>query len=65
MGQGGAEKKCFLFKMSTKGQGSRVDLVNRMNIFGNGDLKDSWIHFDHTHQVEGWSTMSCSVYDSR
>ena len=51
--QGGAEEKCFLFKMSTKGQGSGVDLINRMNQFENGDLKDSWIHFDHTHQVEG------------
>ena len=64
-GQGNEEDKCFIFKMSTKGQGSGVDLVNRMNRSGEGDLKHSWVHFDHTHRVEGWATMSCSVYDPR
>lgn len=64
-GQGSENEKCFIFKMSTKGRGSGVDLVNRMNIYGDGDLKNSWIHFDYTHRVDGWATMSCSVYDTR
>lgn len=64
-GQGKENEKCYIFKMSTKGRGSGVDLVNRMHHTGDGDLKDSWIHFDYTHRVEGWATMSCSVYDSR
>ena len=64
-GQGKAKEKCFLFNMSTKGPSSGVDLVNRMRRIGFGDLKNAWLHFDHTHRVEGWATMSCSVYDPR
>lgn len=64
-GQGASSEKCYLFKMSTKGRGSGVDLVNRMRRGGIGDLHDSWVHFDHTHRVDGWATMSCSVYDTR
>ena len=37
-GQGQAIDKCFLFKMSTKGPSSGVDLVNRMQRNGHGDL---------------------------
>ena len=62
-GQGGPKDKCFLFKMSTKGPASGVELVNRMRRRGTGDLKSAWVHFDHTHWIEGWATMSCSVYD--
>ena len=51
--------------MSTKGRGSGVDLVNQMRRDGMGDLHDSWVHFDHTHRVDGWATMSCLVYDPR
>ena len=64
-GQGGANDKCFLFKMSTKGPGSGVDLVNRMRRTGKGDLCRAWVHFDHTHCVEGWAMMSCSIKDHR
>ena len=62
-GQGGANEKCFLFKMSTKGPASGVELVNRMRRKGAGDLQSAWVHFDHTHRIDGWATMSCSVYD--
>ena len=64
-GQGGPSDKCFLFKMSTKGPGSGVDLVNRMRQKKQGDLCAAWVHFDHTHRIDGWATMSCSVYDPR
>lgn len=64
-GQGGVGEKCYLFKMSTKGPASGVDLVNRMRQTGTGDLRNAWVHFDHTHRIEGWATMSCSVYDPR
>lgn len=64
-GQGALHEKCFIFKMSTKGRGSGVDLVNKMRRTGTGYLKHSWVHFDYTHRVAGWATMSCSVYDPR
>ena len=62
-GQGGADEKCYLFKMSTKGPAWGVDLVNSMRRAGTGDLRHAWVHFDHTHRIDGWSTMSCLVYD--
>ena len=65
LGQANEEDKCFLFKMSTKGQGLGVDWVNRMNHSREGYPKDSWIHFDYTHRVKGWAIMSCFVYDPR
>ncbi len=64
-GQGGLKEKCYLFKMSTKGPASGVDLVNRMRRTGTGDLRNAWVHFDHTHRIDGWATMSCTVYDPR
>lgn len=64
-GQGTPEEKCFVFKMSTSGPASGVDLVNRMRRSGDGDLSKSWVLFDHTHRVYGWSTMACHVYDPR
>ena len=65
VGQGGPNDKCFLFKMSTKGPGSGVDLVNRMCKKKQGGLSAARVHLDHTHRIDGWSTMSCSVYDPR
>ena len=63
-GQGDNSEPCFVFKMSTTGIGSGVDLVNCMQQNGSGDLKTSWIHFDHTHRVEdGWVTLGCHVYN--
>ena len=64
-GQGGPNEKCYIFKMSTKGPGSGVDLVNRMRQTAEADLSAAWVHFDYTHRIEGWATMSCSVYDPR
>ncbi len=65
LGQGGPSDKCYIFKMSTKGPGSGVDLVNRMRCTREGDLSPAWVHFDFTHRIDGWATMSCSVYDPR
>ena len=28
-----------------------------------GDLKDTWIMFDHVKRVKHWTTMTCHVYD--
>ena len=64
-GQGGMADKCYVFKMSTKGPTSGVDLVNRMRQIGQGDLCNAWVYFDYTHRINGWATMSCLVYDPR
>lgn len=64
-GQGLSHERCFVFKMSTKGPASGVDLVSRMQRTSNGDLRNAWIQFDHTRRVLGWSTMACHVYDPR
>ena len=63
--QGSPTDPCFVFKMSTTtGIGSGVDLVNRMRRRELGDLKSSWVHFDHTHRVRGgWVTLGCHVYN--
>ena len=50
-----------VFKMSVRGLGSGVDLINRMRPGGN--LQEMWVHFDHVHRVFGWPTMSAHVYD--
>jgi hypothetical protein len=47
--------------MSTKGEGSGVDLVARMQ--PRGDLQGAWLMFDHCKHVLGWTTMACHVYD--
>lgn len=64
-GQGRPNEKCYIFKMSTKGPGSGVDIVNRMRRGLQRDLSAAWVHFDFTHRIDGWATMSCSVYDPR
>ena len=51
--------------MSTKGPASGVDLVNRMQHAGTSDLCHAWVHFDHTHCIDVWATISCYVYDPR
>ena len=56
-------KRCHLFKMSTAGPGSGVELVNRMRRDGKGDLRKSWVCFDHVRRVVGWTTMAAHVYD--
>lgn len=62
-GQGEPDDKCFIFKMSTKGPRSGVDIVNQMRRDGQGDLNAAWVHFDYTHRIDAWATLSCSVYD--
>ena len=64
-GQGKEGEKCFVFKMSTVGPSSGVDLVNRMRRTGTGDLRYAWIQFDHMRRVMDWVTMGCHVYDPR
>ena len=64
-GQGSEDEKCFVFKMSTIGPASGVDLVNRMRRGGTGDLRFSWVQFDHTRRIMDWVTMACHVYDPR
>ena len=53
--------KSWLFKMSTTGGGSSVDLVKRMQ--RGEDLQNSWIMFDHVNRVKHWTTMACHVYE--
>ena len=60
-GQLGREHQAHVFKMSTKGPGSGLDLINRMRPGGN--LQEMWVRFDHVHRVPGWPTMSAHVYD--
>ena len=55
-GQGTDTNKVFVFKMSEMGPGSRVDLVNCMQL--GGDLQDAWIMFDHVKRVRGWTTVA-------
>ena len=47
-GHGGPRDKCYIFKMSTRGPGSGVDLVNRMQRTSNRDLSAAWVHFAHS-----------------
>ena len=57
-------ERCFIFKMSTTGPGSGIDIVQRMDKDGNGDLYQAWVCFDHVHRVDtGWHTMGAHVYD--
>ena len=57
--------RSHIFKMSTTGPGSGVELVNRMRQDGLGDLRHSWVCFDHVRRVVGWTTMAAHVYDPR
>ncbi len=53
------DEPCFLFKMSTQGLISGVELVIRMT---KGDLKTSWVMFDHIKKMHDWTTMGAYVY---
>lgn len=55
--------RCFIFKMSTVGPASGVDLVKRMQM--GGDLEKCWICFDHVFRIKDWVTMAAHVYDTR
>ena len=60
-GQGRASDIVYLFKMSTVGAGSGVNLVRRMQL--SGDLQFAWIIFDHVKRVVGWTSLGAHVYD--
>ncbi|MCO5593623.1 hypothetical protein L7F22_047638 [Adiantum nelumboides] len=49
-----------IFKMSSVGPGSGVNLVNQMRL--GGPLEKQFVHFDHVHRTSGWTTMSAHVY---
>ena len=55
--------RSHIFKMSTAGPGSGLELVNRMRQDGLGDLRHSWVCFHHVRRVVGWTTMAAHVYD--
>ena len=56
--------KCHVFKMSTLGPGSGMELVERMRRIGNGDLHKAWVCFDHVKRItNGWTTMATHVYN--
>ena len=59
---GQEKEKVYMFKMLTKGPGSGVDLVRRMQ--PPGDLQNAWVMFDHMKRVKDWTTMACHVYDT-
>jgi hypothetical protein len=59
LGQG--VPKVYLFKMSTHGLASGVDIVMHMQL--GRDLENAWIMFDHVKHVQGWITMGCHVCD--
>ena len=58
-----SDARSHVFKMSTTGPGSGVKLVNRMRQDGVGDLKRSWVCYDHVRRVVGWTTMATHVYN--
>ena len=58
-----SKDKLFVSKMSTDLPGSGVELVKKMQV--GGDMKNSWIMFDHVKRLKDWTTMACHVYNSR
>jgi hypothetical protein len=48
--------------MYVHGNGSGYDLIKRIQL--GGDFQTAWIMFDHVKHVEGWTTLTCHVYDS-
>ena len=61
-GQGKANEKCFLFKMSTKAQGQECILLIVYINQGMVTCKNVWVHLDHTLRIDGWATMLCALY---
>ena len=54
-------QKACLFKMSTTGSGSGIDLLTRM---GPGkDLEGVWVMFGHVKRIHNWTTMACHIYE--
>ena len=57
----GREKIIYIFKMSTCRVASGVDLVRRMQPWG--DLQFEWVMYDHVKRIDGWTTLGIHVYD--
>ena len=57
----GQEKIVYIFKMSTCGVASGVDIVKRMQ--PRGDLQYEWVMYDHIKRMVGWTTMGIHIYD--
>lgn len=53
--------RCHVFKMSTRGMASGIDLVNKMR--PGGELGESWVLFDFVKRMKDWTTMACHVYN--
>ena len=51
----------YIFKMSTIGPGSGVDLVRRMQ--RGGDLELQWVMFDHVKRISHWTTLGVHIYN--
>ena len=58
-GQG--SELAYVFKMSTVGPGSGMDLVRRMQPGGNLALQ--FVMFDHVKRINEWTTLGVYVYD--
>jgi hypothetical protein len=50
----------FVFKMSTHGLGSGVELVRRMT---EGDLYHAYTMFNHIKRIHKWTMLGAHVYD--
>src|SRR5450759_4434240 len=61
-GQGSRSDCCHVFKMSTKGLGSGLDLLQRMK--PKGSLEGAWVSFDVMQRSpKDWLIFSAHVYD--
>ena len=53
--------RCHVFKMTTRGLGSRVNIVDKMHPIG--ELGNCYVCFNHVKRVCDWRTMACHVYN--
>lgn len=61
-GQGAKTDRAHIFKMSVKGPGSGLSILERMQ--KNRSLEGAWVSFDVMHRItSGWLTFSAHVYD--
>lgn len=62
--QGGPIKKCFVFKMSTIGVVSSIDLVNIMCQTSMREFRPTWLQFDHSRYYVDPVAITCCNCDS-
>lgn len=58
-----SKNKGIAFKIFINLLASDVDLVKHMQV--GGDMKNSWIMFDHVKCLKDQTTMACHVYDNK